>query len=447
MIVTIDDYRDAAGASSNEQPLDEDDGSKFTVAMAGQLKVKLQALNSMLARTPLDQHGVLCFDDVVRGAASRTYVNRSEDIYFMVKHLPWPSQIPKVFAGAYSEVVRTHMFTNKYVCTPSRREGHGAHEPTSTKFAPTFSSIRPLLPEVDVLCDTSLNDFFEKADAKCMSSDLSLRLVAYLPIAKPFPFMHLPAELRLHVYDYLYPNETFVRLQSKVTSNVAQRLPVRLDITRVSKALHDETTKHFFNKSTILIEACEEPRRQRDAIYFTRHTADEYASLVASMSGEVRRTFTGLEVRIVSGMHDVDQDPGHEKVAASPLRQICAACPNLETVVISFQKREEWSKTNDRWLPHRFRGIHFNSVTRTLDWVYAQLPDTGVRIAWDLTHFRGQFESAAQLRQIAMSEWSMAKLIERNGTLDLERSATTTPEDWEKWLKVRELVLEAFARD
>lgn len=169
MIVTLDDYRGVADPRSNNQQL-KDDSSKFTVASAGHLKLKLQALNSALKRTPLGQHRQLRFDDILQGASPRTYVNGSEEVYFLLKDLPWPSKIPEVFAKAYSEVVQSRPFLNTYIPRDLNKTSQGyyssASAPVSARFAPTFSRIRPLLPEIDASCNTTLSDFFEKADQK-----------------------------------------------------------------------------------------------------------------------------------------------------------------------------------------------------------------------------------------------------------------------------------------
>lgn len=261
--------------------------------------------------------------------------------------------------------------------------------------------------------------------------------------------MRLPAELRLQVYDYLVPNKPFVRIRSKDAFMEVEEPPVHHGIMRASRTLHQETSRHFSNKPTLLIEACEEPRRRQDQASFTKHTAEEYATLITGMSTEVRRNFARLEIRIISGVHDVSQDTERDNQNTSPLRQICAALPNLAIVVISFQRLEEWSRTNPGLAPRKFRGNHWNSLTRTLEWIFAQLPSESLRVAWDLTHFRGRLENsdAAQLRKTVMSECVMRELVERNGTLELERSATATREDSQRWSEMRETFLEAFHRE
>lgn len=173
MIVTIDDYRGAtkpeAEICNNEQIRDEDDDSPFTVARAGLLKLKLQALNSALTRTPLDQHNTLKLDDIVQGVLPRTYVSGSEQVYFLVKGLSWPSKIPDVFIKAYAEVTRSCPFKNRYLLRPLVEKGPGPLPPASFAFAPTFSVIRSLLRELDASCSTKLSKLFDRADENGMA--------------------------------------------------------------------------------------------------------------------------------------------------------------------------------------------------------------------------------------------------------------------------------------
>jgi hypothetical protein len=159
-IVTINDYchgTDSSTGPSNASLIPDLD--IFTVTKAGHVKLKLQALNDVLSRTPPEQHVELRLDDVFQDISPRTYVNGSEEVYFLVKSLSRPEMIPGLFVAAYSEALKSLHFTNILV-RPHGRRG----------YAPTFSSIRHLLPALDVLCDTSLATFFQKADERGRSS-------------------------------------------------------------------------------------------------------------------------------------------------------------------------------------------------------------------------------------------------------------------------------------
>lgn len=166
MIVTLDDYRGAIDAKPVYDEEHIDDGSKFTVANAGVLKLKLQALHRLLTRTPLDQHSSLRFDEILKIASSRTYVDGSENVYFTVKGLSWPSKIPEAFVEAYREVLQSRPFTNRYIYKPVVAGIRHQEMAVSARSAATFSTIRPLLPELDNLCGADLANFFQRAESQ-----------------------------------------------------------------------------------------------------------------------------------------------------------------------------------------------------------------------------------------------------------------------------------------
>ena len=183
MIRTIHDHRAAAesqamASSSTDQIRDEDDDSLFTVARAGVLQLKLQALDNALTRVPMDQHKHLQLNDIVQSIRPRTYVSGSEQVYFLVKDLSWPSKIPQVFINAYEEVLDLRPFTNKYIRRPRIGVDPLAGLPVSSRFAPTFSAIRLLLREIDASCHTKLSNFFDQAEYSGMSS---LRFASTVP--------------------------------------------------------------------------------------------------------------------------------------------------------------------------------------------------------------------------------------------------------------------------
>lgn len=160
MIVTIDNYRGIANTSAAHSDTEQirDDGIIFTVVAAGELKLRLQALNNVLVRTPIDQHHLIELDDAFRSNIPRTYVNGSEEVFFKAKSLSSPSKIPEVFVRAYGDVLQRRPFINVYNCKTVKKR--------PAKSTSTFSTIRPLLPELDTICNTKLNDFFQQADSQ-----------------------------------------------------------------------------------------------------------------------------------------------------------------------------------------------------------------------------------------------------------------------------------------
>ena len=166
MIVTIDNFRDTVDSNArlgNNKSLTEDD-FKFTVARAGRIKLRLQALNNALVRTPSDQHNQLELNDIVKNTSSRTYIDGSEEVYFMIKNLASPEDIPDIFVKAYSEVLQLRPFTNKYIPNPFNK--FERPRTIAARFAPTFSDVRPILPGLDAVCDTALHEYFQKAEQK-----------------------------------------------------------------------------------------------------------------------------------------------------------------------------------------------------------------------------------------------------------------------------------------
>lgn len=245
--------------------------------------------------------------------------------------------------------------------------------------------------------------------------------------------MDLPAELRLHIYDHLVPNKSFVQLYRRHPSSylLSGRLPIYLDIMRTSRAIYAETTKHFSGKPTLLMDVA---RPLAHSIkYIPRrlpHREQEYAERVSHMSHEVKRHFTRLEFKVtpVQTLYYDQKVPN-----CGLLPQICAALPNLSEVVISFNHMRRLSM-DARYL---------DSQRATIEWLRTQLPE-GLRIAWDLTWFGEQDQDAARYKEMIMSAQLMRDLVERDGTLHLAQSADTTQEDRERWAGIRHTVLEAI---
>ncbi|KZM23829.1 uncharacterized protein EKO05_0001042 [Ascochyta rabiei] len=434
MIVTLDDYRRVADSSArpsdNEPP--KADEHRFTVARAGQLKLKLQALNHTLTRTPPAQHRQLQFDEIVRSTTSRTYVDGSEEVYFMVKNLPWPEDIPVVFIQAYSEVLLSRPFTNAYI----RKQFHTHHHPRTIaeRFAPTFSDIRTMLPGLDVVCDTMLDVFFRDAEQK----------------AQYFPLYRLPTELRLQIYDYLLPHSVYLPMHSRKFPRDGT-LPERLGIMRVSKTIHDEVAQHCFDQHILLFKACRDARHHATRECFTTETTEDYAERITSISQSVKNKLTRLEIQILPTEESSQQSlrDSHPLADKVSLRRICDALPNLESILFSYAK-SDWTRAgvfHTMWgTKHYQKGGPINDNRKvTLEWIRAQLwlPVGGPRILWDLTYFRDSVQDAKQLRKEIMAERMMRELMERNGRLELAQSATATREDLQRGSEIGNVVLEA----
>ncbi|KAJ4349049.1 hypothetical protein N0V95_004927 [Ascochyta clinopodiicola] len=426
MIVTLDDYRGAADSStrpSDNEPPKEDD-HRFTVARAGQLKLKLQALNHALTRTPTAQHHQLKFDEIVKSTSSRTYVDGSEEVYFMAKNLSWPEDIPDVYIKAYSEVLSLRPFTNVFI-----RKSQRAREPRTIaeRFAPTFSDVRTMLPALDVACDTMLDAFFRDAEQKVQC----------------FPLYKLPTELRLQIYDYLIPHSAYLPMYSRKFPREGT-LPERLGIMRVSKNIHDEVAQHCFDQHVLLLKACKDAQHHATRECFTAETTEDYEERITSMSQSVRNKLTRLEIQILP-----TEESRSTLADTVSLRRICSSLPNLESILFSYAKPDSTSAHKI----HTIRGTNqyqkdgpINKDRKvTLEWIRVQLwlVVGGPRILWDLTYFRDFVPDAKQLRKAMKAERMMRELMERDGSLDLAQSVTATQEDLQRWSEIRDVVLEA----
>jgi hypothetical protein len=271
--------------------------------------------------------------------------------------------------------------------------------------------------------------------------------LADLKIVQPFAFMQLPVELRFEVYDYLSPAHTLLRVFAKDEHDSEPRSPVRLDIMRVSKALYKETADRLFNGSTLYIEAYPDLKRSVwIQAYFTRTTTIEYVARVMRMSRAAKSRVAQLELRIFPEDAASPINSFHaEQLDTSSLRRICTELPNLETILISFEKipnrlclldgRARWPNQASFYSGQRF----------TLAWIHAQLPSEGPKVVWDMTHFRHSIDDPALLRKEILSQPLMKESIQRDGALDLAWSANATQEDSQRWSEFRGVVSEAVA--
>lgn len=259
--------------------------------------------------------------------------------------------------------------------------------------------------------------------------------------------MQLPAELRFEIYDYLSPVHNIIRVFARDRHDSEKRSPVRLDIMRVSKALYKEAADRFFNGSTLYMEAYPDLRR---AVwihaYFTRTTTIEYVARVMRMSKAAKSRVAQLELRIFPEDAASPIDSFHaEQFDTSSLRRIYTELPNLETILISFEKipsrlclldgRARWPNQTSFYNGQRF----------TLAWIHAQLPSEGPKVVWDMTHFRHSVDDPARLRKEILAQPLMKELIQRDGALDLARSVNATQEDLQRWSEIRDTVSEAVA--
>ena len=272
---------------------------------------------------------------------------------------------------------------------------------------------------------------------------------------KPFPFLRLPAELRLHVYNYLVPHSNYIHISSRKYPKGDRSLPERLGIMRVSKTIHDEVAKHCFDQCILLFKACRIPQIGTTRECFTTQTAEDYAQRIMSISPAVKRRLTRLEIQVLPTEESRQQSLRDSFMLAdkTSLRQICDSLPNLESILFSYPKPDPKSfalfqAMGARVLRYKEDSPYNHNRKVTLEWIREQmwLPVGGLHILWDLTYFRDSVKDEKQLRQDILSERMMRELLEENGKLELGQSATANREDLRRWSDIRPVILEAVGQ-
>lgn len=211
---------------------------------------------------------------------------------------------------------------------------------------------------------------------------------------------------------------------------------------RVSKRLHQETSKHIFGNPTLLIEARRSSLANAKG-FFTEGTSPKYAERVESMHIDTRRKFTHLEIKILPCTGSLSIPQSLSGLTSSPMRRIFTALPNLTAVIISYTAMH-----GDMLAIHRAKDgpqrPFYVFRRHALDWIRSQLPeDARVRVLWDLTYFRYFVKDTEYFRKSVMHEQMMRELIERDGGLELATSATATSKDLERWSEIKDMVTKA----
>ncbi|KAH6613085.1 hypothetical protein C7974DRAFT_75516 [Boeremia exigua] len=406
----------------------------YTAAEAGLLKTKLQTLNDALIRTPFDEHKLLNFDEMLEKVTLSTCVESSEELYLVTKKLLRPEEIPNVYVRAYTEILCSRHFTNVYLPRPPI----GA-KTIANRFAPTFSSINTAIPALDVICETSLDELFRNAEQNL----------------KPFPFLQLPSELRLQVYDYLVPYVPYIPTSSRKFPRRDGSLPENLSIMRTNKQIYEEVDDHCFNRSVLLIKASRVTTSAATQHHFATDTEQDYADRYTSLSySRIGRRITQLEIQILpteESRKDSLRDSWQMADKAS-LRQICSSLPNLKTILISYPKVDPdttsrieklWERVN----PNLKTSPKDHNQKVTLEWIRHQLwlnPCTPPYLLWDLTCFPESVSDLEHLRRAIYSQTMMKESIKLSGRLDQAHSVASSKADLQRWTDMRQAVFQAL---
>ncbi|KAF2134870.1 hypothetical protein P153DRAFT_362593 [Dothidotthia symphoricarpi CBS 119687] len=320
----------------------------FTVADAGQLMLKLQALDETLRLTPFEDHPKLDLESI--DVASGTYVIGSEDLFQVVKGISCAGLIPDVYIEAYRTMLQRRPYLN-----------HFRKSDINKGYDPTFSEVRRILADIDALCGTELYGYIQKLDRD----------------VKPFAFLRLPAELRLQVYSHLLPREAHIALLYTPHRN-HQLSRLNLDILRVSHQLYDECVKYFYENRTLWMMA----GRDQTGTLTDEYVGRAYETL-AVMNTQTRLLFKRLEIMVQVWLLPPANIPASRRhygipPVSEPMRQIFALLPNLETVLFSFNPVK--NSMFERGMPRVYR-----MREDILLWVLDSMPEPAPRIQWDIS--------------------------------------------------------------
>lgn len=218
------------------------------------------------------------------------------------------------------------------------------------------------------------------------------------PAVKPFPFLQLPAELRLQVYAYLLPRQPHLALiYQPHHHHKPQR--IRLDMMRANHQLHHEIAKHMYeNRTLFLIIARDKASQTLSNEYISR-----FYEIIATMHPPTRHLFTTLEIQIgyLSGQAATAKRHANVPAVLDPMHHIFALLPRLHTLVVSFGPLPFIPSDTYRIVRERLE---------TVDWLIDCVPEA-IDVRWDLTRaFTARFKA---------DEQPLRKLIAKRGTVQM----------------------------
>lgn len=134
--------------------------SHFSVTDAVHLKLKLQALNNAVSSIHPENHNEADIASIADACQTYSfkqtglYVAGSEEFYLVVKDVPRPHIVADVYAEAYKNVLQRKPYVNNYSLSGSKGVDC------------IFSEVRPILADIDRVCDTNLDGAFAKLEER-----------------------------------------------------------------------------------------------------------------------------------------------------------------------------------------------------------------------------------------------------------------------------------------
>lgn len=117
---------------------------------------------------------------------------------------------------------------------------------------------------------------------------------------KSLPFLRLPYELRLQVYECLIPHLAYIPMSSRKYTRTDRSLPENLAIMRTNKQIHDEVDKHCFDRHVLLLKASRVTGLASTQNHFACDTSEDYADRYTSIArSKIRHRITQLEIQIL----------------------------------------------------------------------------------------------------------------------------------------------------
>lgn len=372
---------------------------RFSVADAAQLKLTLHALDDKIGRNA----DIQTLKDAcqARPFHEEIYVDGSEEFFLLVKSITRADLIPMVYIEALDTLRQGRFPINHHRYTDFKKG-----------IDPTFSEVRALLGRIDGLCGTKLDASICALENEGRCSPAERSFLAYRVLVTPFPFLRLPAELRLQIYAHHLPREDHIALLHdpfRKWAGKSRHPHVDLAVMRTNQQLHDEIAKYFYGQRTLFMQLA----RDKNGQLLSDEFISRYYETLAVMNPSTRGFFTKIELQIglLPDQHFEARRYQHVKSVSDPMRHMLALLPNLSTFVVTFARRVS------RPLSSRIR--YAEHMRDTLQWLLTYIPDDA-EILWDFRSNPHWFSDES-----VKEEMEVQKVIESRGPMKHTTSVTT----------------------